>query len=78
MKGNDKPKSLSETVVQVVSCKLYQEICIKKILSPCLYPFRGMAWFNMASQRSKVELAPPVGKICAIQDGNANLKTGYF
>ena len=43
-----------------------------KILSPRLYPFREIAWFNMASPRSKVGLAPPMGKVCDIQDDCAN------
>ena len=48
-----------------------------KISSPRLYPLRGMAWFNMASQRCKVQLAPPTGKIFEIQDGHANSEIGY-
>ena len=36
-----------------------------------------MAWFKMASQRFKVEIAPPTGKICDIQDGRANSEIGY-
>ena len=31
----------------------------------------------MASQRFKVEIAPPTGKICDIQDGRANSEIGY-
>ena len=30
MKGNNKPKSFSKRVVKVISCQLFQEICIKK------------------------------------------------
>ena len=36
-----------------------------------------MAWFNMASQRCKVQLAPPTGKIFEIQGGHANSEIGY-
>ena len=63
----DKSKSLFKMVVQVVSCQLFQEICMKSwILSPCVYPFREKAWFNRASQRSKVQLVPLVENICKI------------
>ena len=37
-----------------------------KILSPGVYPFRKMAWFNMALQKSKVQLAPTTGNICGV------------
>ena len=51
----------------------------KKVkMSPRLYPLREMAWFNMASQRPKVQLALPTGKICEIQDGLANSEIGYY
>ena len=36
LKDNNKPKSLSKTVVKVVSCKLFQEIHMK--LKYCLLP----------------------------------------
>ena len=29
LKGNNKPKSLSKSLVQVISCQLFQEMCIK-------------------------------------------------
>ena len=32
----------------------------------------------MASQRYKVQLAPPTEKICDIQDGRANSEIGYY
>ena len=48
-----------------------------KISSPRHYPLREMAWFNMASQMCKVQLAPPTGKIFEIQDGHANSEIGY-
>ena len=37
-----------------------------KMLSPRVYPLRKMACFNMASQSSKVQLAPPTGNIYGI------------
>ena len=36
-----------------------------------------MPWFNMASQRPKLQLALPTGKICEIQDDRANPEIGY-
>ena len=35
-----------------------------------------MALFNLASQRSKVQVAPPMENIYGIQDGPANYKLG--
>ena len=36
------------------------------MLSPRVHPFMEMALFNMASQRSKVQLAPPSGNMVVI------------
>ena len=65
-------------VAQVVSCQSSQEICIKKVkvLFLRVSPFREMAWLNIVSQRSNVQLAPPTGNICGIKDGRANSKIG--
>ena len=37
-----------------------------KVLSPCVYPFRKLAWFNLALQKSKVQLLPPTENIHGI------------
>ena len=52
---------------------LYKKV---KILSPCLYPFRVMAWFKVVSQRSKVWLAAPVGKYVIFKMALLTLKAG--
>ena len=49
-----------------------------KILSPHVYPFRKMEWFNLVLHRSKVQLAPPTGKFHGIQDARVNSKIGYW
>ena len=58
-KSNNKPKSLSKRVVQVISYQLFHEIRINKwkycLLASIL--FREMPWFKMTSQRSKFQLA---------------------
>ena len=48
-----------------------------KILSPHGYSFRKMGHFNLASHRSKVQLAPSTENIHEIKDDNANSKIGY-
>ena len=73
MKGNNKSKSLSKKIAKPTNyAKTFVEKA--KILSPCAYPFREMASFNLALQRSKVQLAPLMGNIFDIQDGRANSK----
>ena len=47
-------------------------------ISPRLYPLMEIARFKMALQTSKVQFAPPTGKICDIQDGHANSEVGYW
>ena len=48
-----------------------------KILCPRVCPLIEMACFNMASQRSKVQLAPPTGNTYGIYDGRADTEIGY-
>ena len=36
-----------------------------------------MVWFNMASQKSKIQLAPPTKYICRIEDGHGNFEIRY-
>ena len=67
LKSNNKSKSLFIRVAQVVNCQLFQKssMKIKNIVSSRLLS-REMAWFNLASQRFKDQIAPPTGNIYGI------------
>ena len=56
-------KSLPSHFLTIIPRNLYKEV---KTLSPDVYPFREMTWFNMVLHRSKVQLAPPKENICGI------------
>ena len=48
------------------------------MLSPHAYPFRKMAWFNLASHRSKIQLAPPTGNIYGFKIAVLTTKSGTW
>ena len=59
---NDYPEELSRSFLANFS-KNFKNIEKLKILSPCIYHFRKIPRFNLASQKSKVELVPPTENI---------------
>ena len=82
LKRINKSKSVYKGFFNVVSSQLFQEIRIKSkniVSSRLSFQEDGseMEWFNMASQKSKVQLPPTTKNIYGIYDGSAKFDIMY-
>ena len=82
LKRINKSKSVYKGFFNVVSSHLFQEIRIKsKNIFSSRLSFQEdgseMEWFNMASQKSKVQLPPTTKNIYGIYDGSAKFDIMY-